>query len=169
MRDMKGKTGFRYCCYLSGIFFLLAPLCLTLGLAVVGFPDGQEASLCGFKLFFGGDEPYENGGFTYVFTYRLNPLLIFVLCVSFIASVGSFFGFDFRRNLLFSAIAGLVEIVGLSLSLFFFSYINPGFPLESLKGGFGYVLSLALSAFALIALFFAYASSQKAKKRAKKA
>lgn len=142
---MRARRFFRYSCFASGVFFFLTPFSALLGLIEAVFPSGEWVTLNGFALLFGGSQQIANGGSLYSFSFSMNPFYIALISFSFIAGLASFFGLDYRRNLIFSLIAGFFTILLSATGVLTFHYFNPGFPLEGIRGGVGFVLSVCFS------------------------
>ena len=139
---MAKKACCRHFCFVSGALFLLAPLAQMLGLIQIVFPDGEWASLAPVATLFGGSQTIVSEGNSYSFVFELNPFYIVLLSLSFIASLASLFGLDCRRNLIFSLIAGFFALLFSAFSLLSFHWVNPGFALDGIRGGTGFVLCI---------------------------
>ncbi len=91
-------------------------------------------------------------GSVYSFSYCLNPFYVALIAVSFIAALASFFGLDSRKNLIFSLIAGFFALLLSAMGVLTFHWANPGFPLDGLRGGVGFVLGICASAMGIVCL-----------------
>ena len=149
---MRMRKVCRYLCFTSGVLFLLAPVLVLLGLIKAAFPNGEWLSLDPIKVLFGGSEQITNEGNVYSFTYRLNPFYIALISVSFVAGLASFFGLDCRKNLIFSLIAGFFALALSAMGVLTFHWMNPGFPLDGIRGGVGFVLSICSASLGIILL-----------------
>ena len=142
----------RHLCFASGAFFLLTPAAALLGLIETVFPGNEWAALDSFKTLFGGNQQITMGDVLYSFSYNLNPFYIALISLGFIASLASFFGLDCRKNLIFSLIAGILTLLLSAMGVLTFHWLNPGFPLEGIRGGVGFALSICSASLGIILL-----------------
>lgn len=160
---MRMRKVCRYLCFASGALFLLTPGLVLLGLIRAVFPNGEWLSLDSIKVLFGGSEQLTNEGNLFSFTYRLNPFFIALISICFVAGFASFFGLDCRKNLVFSLIAGFLALAFSVLGVLTFHWMNPGFPLDGIRGGVGYILSICSASIGIILLIPSILFAQKKK------
>ncbi len=160
---MRMRKVCRYLCFASGALFLLTPALVLLGLIKAAFPNGEWLLLDPIKILFGGCEQVTNEGNLYTFAYRLNPFYIALISVCFVAGLASFFGLDCRKNLIFSLIAGFFALALSSLGVVTFHWMNPGFPLDGIRGGTGFILSVFSASLGIILLIPSILFAQKKK------
>ena len=146
----KGSSLLMRC--VTGALFFLCPVCMLLGLAQISFADGEWITLSRISVLFGGEESIQNAGVTYCFSYRLDPFYIALISVGFLAALSVFFSSNNRKSLLFSLILGVFELGIAATSILSFCWLNPGFSLDGIRGGAGFVLSLVCVSSGLILL-----------------